>query len=104
MRKARHLAPLRQFFQPEGISFLGPFYGHFQLLAQHIRRSTVIQVRVRENHFFHHGVHFFDGLHDPFDVATRVDNRGLTRGLALDNGTVLLEGGDGHYGALYRHI
>ena len=84
--KARHLAGLR----PELIIFVGPFDWHLQLLPENVGSGAMVKVCMRENNFFHAGIHFFYSRQNALNLTTRVHYRGLTCLLTFDDGAVLL--------------
>ena len=103
MGKARHLAPLGQFLQPEFIFFVRSLDRHLQLLTQYVGRRAVVQVRVGQNDFLYGRVHIFHCRQDAVYITARVYNGRLAGRLTLDDGTVLLVGRHRHNRALNGH-
>ena len=88
--KARHLTGLRQTLKPELIIFVGPFDWHLQLLPENVGSGAMVQVCMREDNFFHAGIHFFYSGQNALNLTTRVHYRGPTCLHTCDDGAVLL--------------
>ena len=63
----------------------------------------MIHMRVREDDFFHAGLHLLDRSQNTLDIAAGIDDRGTGSDFTFDNGAVLLIGGDRDDSTLDRH-
>jgi hypothetical protein len=94
-RKAEHAALLRQAVDPELVARMRPDDGQRQAAREFAGAARVVDVRMREPDLLERDAELVDGCEQPVEIAAGVDDRGLLRGVAPHDGTVLLERGDG---------
>ena len=92
LRKAEHLALLRQGIDPELIPRVRADDGHAMRARQRAGGAGVIDVRVREPQGLEREAALLDGLEQCGDVTARVDQGGFVGLVAPDQGAVLGEG------------
>lgn len=94
---------LRQAVNPKLIALMGPDDGQAQLLGQVGGGTCVVDVGVGEPNLFQPDTELLAGVLQHGQIATGVDDGGLVRFIAPNDGTVLLEGGDGD-GLVLQHM
>ena len=100
LREAEHLALLGQAVDPELVAGVRADDGQVELARQRAGAARVVDVRVREPQGLEEQAALFHRFEQLAQVAARVDQRGLVRFIAPDEGTVLFERGDGDGEAL----
>jgi hypothetical protein len=94
-------AVARQGVDPELVALVRPLDGQLEALGQLGRSRAVIQMRVRQQDALQLEPMVLDDLQHLVQISTGIDDRGLVRPFAADDGAVLLKRGDRYDGYLH---
>ena len=99
--EAKHLALLRHAFDPETIILMRSFNRHGDPLQKRSHTAGMIDMAMRDKNLGQRQLFLGQHLQDAFDIATRIDHRGLAGLFAPEDGAILFKGSNRNNGVAH---